>query len=256
MNREGGTMPRRVALSFLAHPDDAEILCAGTLIRLAEAGWETHIATATPGDCGTMTQGPWEISHVRTAEARKSAEMIGAIYHCLDERDVFVVYDKPTIRKTVDLFRRVAPTLVFTHAARDYMMDHEQVSMLARAASFAYGAPNVSAVPLLPGSQVPHLYYCDPIEGIDPLGHPVKPTTIIDITQQQEKKLDMLACHASQRDWLRAHHGMDEYLEATKRHDAERGRLINAPAAEGFIQHRGHAYPYNDLLSELFGKKE
>jgi LmbE family N-acetylglucosaminyl deacetylase len=28
---------RRVALSFLAHPDDAEILCDGTLIRLADA---------------------------------------------------------------------------------------------------------------------------------------------------------------------------------------------------------------------------
>ena len=48
-----GVMP--TALTFLAHPDDAEILCAGTLIRLADAGWEIHVATATPGDCGTMT---------------------------------------------------------------------------------------------------------------------------------------------------------------------------------------------------------
>ena len=32
---------RQVALSFLAHPDDAEILCAGTLVRLKEAGWRT-----------------------------------------------------------------------------------------------------------------------------------------------------------------------------------------------------------------------
>ncbi|MCG8585160.1 MAG: PIG-L family deacetylase, partial [Pirellulales bacterium] len=35
---------RRVALAFLAHPDDAEILCAGTLIRLADEGWTIHIA--------------------------------------------------------------------------------------------------------------------------------------------------------------------------------------------------------------------
>ena len=49
------TPPRRV-LAWMAHPDDAEILCAGTLIRLAEAGWEVHIATATSGDCGTQTQ--------------------------------------------------------------------------------------------------------------------------------------------------------------------------------------------------------
>ena len=140
-----------IALTFLAHPDDAEILCGGTLVRLRELGWTIHIATATPGDCGTMTQTRWDISAVRTTEARKAAAMIGATYHCLDERDGVVVYDKPTLHKAIDLFRRVAPTLVFTHAPRDYMMDHEQVSMLARAASFIYGAPNISAFPLLPG---------------------------------------------------------------------------------------------------------
>src|SRR5688500_1018338 len=116
----------KIALTFLAHPDDAEILCGGTLVRLKEAGWEIHIATCTPGDCGTMTQTPWDISSVRTNEAKASAEMLGATYHCIDERDIFVVYDKPTLRKAIDLFRRVAPTLVFTHAAKDYMMDHEQ----------------------------------------------------------------------------------------------------------------------------------
>ena len=244
----------QTALTFLAHPDDAEILCGGTLVRLADAGWEIHIATATPGDCGTMTATPWDIGATRTNEAKAAAAMIGAAYHCLDERDVYVVYDKPTLRKAVDLFRRVAPSLVFTHAPKDYMMDHEQVSLLARAASFGYGAPNASTFPLKPGSRVPHLYYCDPIEGIDPLGREVEPTTVIDVSGQLEKKLAMLACHASQREWLRAHHGMDEYLEATRRHAAHRGKRIGTAAAEAFVQHRGHAYPRNDLLAELFGK--
>ena len=243
----------KTALSFLAHPDDAEILCAGTLIRLAEAGWEVHICTATPGDCGTMTETRWDISSTRTREARKSAALIGATYHCLDERDLMVVFDKPSIAKSIDLFRRVAPGLVFTHAPKDYMMDHEQVSLLARAATFGYGAPNASAVPLKPGSRVPYLYYCDPIDGIDPYGNAVKPTTVVGIGAQQEKKLAMLACHASQREWLRAHHGMDEYLESTRRHDALRGRLIGVAAAEAFVQHRGHAYPADDLLLSLFG---
>src|SRR5215217_4741772 len=137
-----------IALSFLAHPDDAEILCAGTLARLAQSGWAVHIATCTPGDCGTMTATRWDISATRTNEARNAAAMIGATYHCLDERDGLVVFDKPTIQKTVDLFRRVAPTLVFAHAQDDYMMDHVEASKLARAASFLYGAPNISAHPL------------------------------------------------------------------------------------------------------------
>lgn len=244
---------RKTALSFLAHPDDAEILCGGTLVRLAHAGWEIHIATATAGDCGTMTLTPEEIAAVRREEARHAAVLIGGQYHCLGEADGFVVYDRPAIRKAMDLFRRVAPSLVFTHAPRDYMMDHEQVSMLARGASFLYGAPNASPLPRHPESVVPWLYYCDPLDGVDPMGRAVEPTTLVDVTAQVDAKLDMLACHASQREWLRAHHGMDEYIEAARRHTANRGALAGVLYAEAFVQHRGHAYPQDDLLAELFG---
>jgi LmbE family N-acetylglucosaminyl deacetylase len=246
---------RKVALTFLAHPDDAEILCAGTLIRLKAAGWEIHIATATPGDCGTMDRNRWDISAIRTQEATAAAKIIGATYHCIDERDGMVVYDKPAIQKTVDLFRRVAPALVFTHAARDYMMDHEEASKLARAASFIYGAPNISSFPRHPDSHVPYLYYCDPIGLADPLGQPVTPTTIIDISVQIEQKSEMLACHASQREWLRAHHGMDEYIESMKRIGAARGSEAGVAFAEGFLQHRGHPYPIDDALREFVRSK-
>jgi LmbE family N-acetylglucosaminyl deacetylase len=245
---------RRIALALLAHPDDAEMLCAGTLIRLADAGWEMHIATATAGDCGTTVYSAEEISVIRREEARRAAAMIGATYHCLGELDGRVVYDKATIQKTVELFRGVAPSLVFTHARSDYHMDHEMVSLLTRAASFMYGAPNASKAPLLPGSGVPYMYYCDPIEGVDALVRPIEPTTLIDISTQLSKKADMLACHASQREWLRAHHGMDEYLETMRRFSGGRGKLLGTAAAEAFVQHRGHPYPADDLLETLFGR--
>ena len=248
-------MARPIVLALLAHPDDAEFLCAGTLIRLAAAGWEVHIATFTPGDCGTMTEDRWAISARRTAEARAAAAVIGATYHCLDERDGLVVYDQPTLRKSYDLFRRIAPRLVFIHTPLDYMMDHVMASHVGRAASFIYGAPNISALPLLDGSCVPHLYYCDALEGIDPLGQPVRPSTWVEIGGQLEKKAEMLACHASQREWLRAHHGTDEYIDAMRRHAVLRGSEAGVAAAEAFVQHRGHAYPKNDLLGELFGNK-
>jgi len=86
------------------------------------------------------------------------------------------------------------------------------------------------------------------------LGRRVQPTTYVDITAQLDRKAEMLACHASQRQWLLAHHGMDEYLEAMRRHAAMRGGEIGRPAAEAFVQHRGHAYPKEDLLAELFGR--
>ena len=64
---------------------------------------------------------------------------------------------------------------------------------------------------------MPHLYYVDTPEGIDPLGNPIVPTTLIDISAQLEKKTEMLAAHASQREWLRAHHGTDEYIDSMRR---------------------------------------
>jgi LmbE family N-acetylglucosaminyl deacetylase len=246
------TKATKVALSFLAHPDDAEFLCGGTLARLRDAGWEVHVATATPGDCGSATQDRWAISAVRTNEARRACEVIGATYHCLDERDIFVVFDKPTLKKTIDLFRRVCPSLVFTHAPKDYMMDHEMVSLLARAASFAYGIPNVSDVPRPPGAVVPHLYYCDPFEGSsDPYSVTPEPTTFVDVTGVYDRKEAMLACHASQREWLRAHHGMDEYMDAMGRHAEDRGKRVGVRYAEAFVQHRGHSYPRDDVLAAM-----
>ena len=121
---------------------------------------------------------------------------------------------------------------------------------MGRAASFLYAAPNASTLPLRRGSRVPHLYYCDPMEGKDALGNPVEPTTFVDISAVLEEKARMLACHASQREWLRAHHGTDEYLDAMRRHARLRGRQAGVAAAEAFVQHRGHAYPQDDLLAD------
>jgi LmbE family N-acetylglucosaminyl deacetylase len=173
---------------------------------------------------------------------------MGATYHCLDERDIFVVFDKPTVQKAVDLFRRVSPSLVFTHAAKDYMMDHEVVSMLARAASFAYGIPNVSSLPRPADAVVPHLYYCDPIGGVDPYG--ARSSRRRSWTSRGSTNKSRRCSRATPASG--AHHGMDEYLDAMRRHAGERGRQAGTTYAEAFVQHRGHSYPADDLLAAMF----
>ena len=55
-------------------------------------------------------------------------------------------------------------------------------------------------------------------------------------------------------DWLRSHHGMDEYLESMRAHGRRRGEQAGMAFAESFVQHQGHAYPRHDLLASLFGK--
>ena len=61
----------------------------------------------------------------------------------------------------------------------------------------------------------------------------------------------MLACHTSQREWLRKQHGVDEYLESCRRWSAARGTSIGAAFGEAFTQSKGHPFPNNDLLREV-----
>src|SRR5437773_120515 len=133
-----------IVLSVLAHPDDAEFLCAGTLARLVrEHGWEAHIATMTAGDCGSAELGPDEIARVRRGEGAAAAAVIGATYHCLEEKDLLIFYSEQTLEKVIRLFREVRPRIVVTHSPADYMLDHEQTTVIARAAAFGAPIPNM-----------------------------------------------------------------------------------------------------------------
>jgi len=243
-----------VVLSVLAHPDDAEFLCAGVMIRLVrEHGWEAHIATMTPGDCGSAELPPDEISRLRRAEGTRAAAIIGGHYHCLEERDLLVVYSERTLEKVTRLLRGVRPNVVLTHSPADYMLDHEMTSTIVRAAVFAAPIPNFLCDRKLgdPLPHIPHLYYCDPIEGKDLMGRLVPPGFCIDITAAIDTKVEMLACHASQREWLLKHHGMDQHLKAMRDWSSERGRGCGVAFAEGFRQHLGHSYPQENLLAKM-----
>jgi LmbE family N-acetylglucosaminyl deacetylase len=248
-----------VALAILAHPDDAEFLCAGTLIRLRqEHGWAIHIATMTAGDCGTAEYPPDEIARIRRAEGRAAAEAVGATYHCLEELDLRVVFGERPMEKVCRLLNAVRPKVVFTHSPEDYHLDHEQTSHIVRAATFAAPIPNYlhrpgHREPHPPLDRIPHLFYCDPLEGKDQFGRPIPPAFRIDISPIIEDKSRMLACHESQRAWLRKHHGVDNLVDSMRDWSASRGTEATVAFAEGFRQHRGHSYPQENILMQLLG---
>ena len=243
----------KTVLSIGAHPDDAEFFCTGTLALLHEKGWDVHIATVSPGDCGTVQYSREEISRIRKGEATKAAGMLDGAYHCLEGCDIFIMYDRPTLTRTIELVRKVRPRIVFTTSPSDYMVDHEMASKLAQTACFACGVVNVETPGTEPFEPVPYLYYMDPPEHKDILGTEIKPGSIVDITSVMETKEKMLCCHESQRHWLLTHHGMDEYVNIMKASSEKRGRQINARFAEGFRQHLGHAYPQDNILKAELG---
>lgn len=239
---------RKVVLALMAHPDDAEFMCAGTLALLKRRGWEIHIGTMTPGDCGSDLLPPEQISGIRCVEAANSVALLGGVYHCLNGEDGFIAYDRPTILKTIALVRKVRPAVMFTHSPSDYLIDHEVASALARNAAFFAGVPNVKTEGAEPFRPVPHLYYVDAVDFKDCLGQPIDPKIVVDISSEMETKTRMLSCHASQRHWLRKQHGVDEFLNRMHSMSKARGELIGARYGEGFRQHLGHGYPQDNLL--------
>ena len=237
-----------------AHPDDIEIQCAGTLALLKQRGCEIKIATMTPGDCGSAELDADEIAEVRRGEAKRAADMLGAGYTCLEFRDLSIVIDNDSKRRVTEAVRRARPDIVITAPPLDYMADHEATSQLVRDACFNAPIPNYKTQqwePAAPIDHIPHLYYVDPIEGVDYFGNTIEPEFVIDISETFNLKRDMLACHASQRDWLFKQHGIDEYLISCERWSALRGELIGAKYGEAYRQHKGHPYPHDNRLLEL-----
>ncbi len=244
---------RKLALSLMAHPDDAEFLCAGTLALLHNAGWEIHTATMTPGDCGTAEHSREQISRIRRVEAAKAAAILDGEYHCLECDDCFIMYDRETILKGIRLLREVRPTVVFTTSPSDYMIDHETASKVAQTACFCCGMKNVKTEGVEPYKAVPYLYYADAVEGKDKLGNKIQAGFYVDIAEVMEVKERMLCQHASQRNWLLVHHKMDEYVQIMKRLGQIRGEEVKRDYVETFRQHLGHGYPQDNLLMSELG---
>jgi LmbE family N-acetylglucosaminyl deacetylase len=247
-------------LAVMAHPDDIEFTCAGTLALLGQAGWRVHLATMTAGDLGSMTLPRKEISRIRRGEAEKSASLLRASYTCLEFDDLTIVYAPESKRRVCGLLRKLRPDLVITHSPEDYMSDHTETPRLVREAAFASTIPNWTASlngrTALPSERIPAILYADPIENIDALGRRVKAVLVVDITPVIGLKERMLACHDSQRSWLRAQHGEDEYLQSMRRWGADRAkdfRKRSVKYAEGFTPHRGHGFPKEDLLTAALG---
>lgn len=249
MNRDSKTI-----LAIVAHPDDAEFTCAGTLALFRERGWHIEMATMTAGDCGSMEHGREEISAIRKKEAASAAKLLNGNYHCLEFEDIFLMYDRLALLKTISLIRKTRPKIVLTMSPSCYMVDHETTSLLAQTACFSAGINNIKTQDSEPYHYIPHLYYVDPMEGKDKFGREIKASTIIDISNVMDIKEKMLKCHKSQRSWLMAHNGMDEYTQTMKELSKKRGSEISTDYAEGFRQHLGHGFPQDNILREELGE--
>lgn len=248
--------PVRV-LALHAHPDDLEFQCAGTLALLKQAGCHITMATMTPGDCGSAEHDAEAIAEIRRGEARASAALIGADYLCLEFRDLAIFNDDESRRRVTEALRRTRPDIVLAAPPVDYLCDHEMTSLLVRDACFGAPIPNYVTRqwdPAPPLARIPHLYFMDALGGVDREGQPQPAGFHVDVSTVFDTKRQMLACHASQRNWLLRQHGIDEYLRIQEECSRHRGREVGVEHGEAFRQYVGHPYPHDNRLLDLVGQ--
>ena len=226
-------------LAIAAHPDDIELLMSGTLMLLRDAGWQVHYMNVANGCCGTTQYDAPTIAGIRRQEAMAAAAQMGATFHESMVNDIEIFYDKPTLAKVASVVRQVAPRILLTHSPTDYMEDHTQACRLAISAAFCRGMPNFPVDP--PCDPIPQpvtVYHAQPYSHRDPLGQFVRPDMWVDVTDYVDRKVDLLAMHASQKRWLDESQGHDSYLQTLRDLDAEAGRAAGCfRFAEGWRRH-------------------
>lgn len=246
------------AFAIAAHPDDIEIFMSGTLMLLKEVGYEIHYMNVANGCCGTSEFDAARISSVRRQEAMAAATYSGAHFHESICDDLAIFYDKPTLAKLASVVRAVAPDIILTHSPEDYMEDHMNTCRLAVTAAFARGMPNFPVEPQRPtiDGKVT-VYHAQPYSHRDPLRQEVNPDFFVNVTSVVDRKIEMLAKHVSQKNWLDESQGHDSYLQAMRQLDEECGRKSGKfQYAEGWRRHLhlGFCDEMDDPLFEALDK--
>lgn len=213
-------------LAIMAHPDDAELLCGGTLIKSASRGKRVGVVDLTAGEMGSSGS-----VGIRAREATAAGAVMGlAVRVCAELPDAFLENDHESRLLVAKLLRRLRPRVVITHWKFGRHRDHRVASELVRDACFLSGLLKLD----VPGEpHRPHkLVYATAFrEDASP------PDFVIDITEQMDLKLDAISEYVSQ---------FDQTIQA--------GEVFPGGDRDLFAQIRAKTAHYGSLIRTPYGE--
>ena len=215
-------------LAIASHRDDVELTCGGTLAKMAALGYRVGILDLTQGEMGTEGS-----ADLRGEEAEAAARVLGATARRNAGLPDAALENTPGTRLVVARFiRAFRPRVVILPFTSGRHPDHRVGSQLAYDACFLSG---LGKLPLPDPPHRPHklLYTLTYRED------PVKPTFVVDITEQMETKMRAVECYGSQfegKTWAgEVYPGGDRPLyEQVRVHAARYGSLIRREYGEPF----------------------
>ena len=250
----------KIALAIAAHPDDIEIMMAGTLLLLKKTGYETHYMNVARGNCGSIETDSATTARVRLREAKEAASILGAHFHSPICNDMEIFYDLKTLRRLAAVIREVKPNILLTHSPADYMEDHMNTCRLAVTATFARAMPNFQSTTARPTED----YDCTIYHGLphslsDNLRRKIVPGAFVNTASVHAKKMESLNAHQSQQSWLDASQKMSSHLQTCDEISHRVGKMSKKfKHAEGWRRHLHYGFcdkqadPLKDLGKDYF----
>jgi N-acetylglucosamine malate deacetylase 1 len=176
-------------LAIAAHRDDVELTCGGTLLKAVAQGHRTAIVDMTQGEMGTKGS-----AELRAKEASRAAEILGVTARVnLGLPDAGIVNTPETRAKLVRFIRRFQPRIVIAPSITGKHPDHRVSAELVTDACFLSGLQKIE--PDLPRHRPFKL-----VHSLTYREDPIKPTFVVDISDEFERKLEAVRAYASQFD--------------------------------------------------------
>ncbi|MFY0599057.1 MAG: bacillithiol biosynthesis deacetylase BshB1 [Cyclobacteriaceae bacterium] len=126
-------------LAIVAHPDDVELCCAGTLIVHQQQGQTTGIIDLTQGEMGTRGS-----AAERLEEAARAGEIMKlSVRENMGFADAFFKNDDEHQLKLIQKIRKYQPDIIITNAKYDRHPDHVRAAQLVEEASFKSGLKKI-----------------------------------------------------------------------------------------------------------------
>jgi len=215
-------------LAIAAHRDDVEQTCGGTLLKMAERGHSTGILDLTQGEMGTRGT-----AEDRAREAEEAARILRVGWRrALDILDGRVENTWENRLKIARVMRETRPQVVILPYWQGRHPDHYTTSILGYEACFIAGLAKLEIDGLAPHRPFKIVYAT--------LYFDVRPTFVVDITEQVEARLQSILAYKSQFTDQEAGRGLfpaqAEIRERVESMARFYGMLAGVKYAEPFVQ--------------------
>ncbi len=128
-------------ISFGAHPDDCELVAAGSAAKWAALGHKFKCVSVTNGDVGHAVIAGGPLAVRRRAEALAAARILGIETEVLDNHDGELMVTLENRRKISRLIREWQADVVISHRPNDYHPDHRYTGVLVMDAAYMVQVP-------------------------------------------------------------------------------------------------------------------